>query len=326
MNCIVKLAFLGQGVFKEIAPIHDEDTDPDPHARGDSASSDEEKDLCGTGLLSDDDTKSDEYDSDSRVNDFDSTDEDNGENSKSHEDENDVDQMDGHDAASKTVQKDIPYENGKTTDAYSDVDKMEEHDVASNTVEKDIPSENDHNPVLVHDDEDDEGHDSDVVFTGISMPPKPTPNLLGCVHRSREYTCYLCSFKSQMQVTFTKHFQDTHPTDYFQCDFFYSKFASPNGLFKHERSHQYMKFRCQLCTYRLQFPYQLKAHHNTHIETDEFQCETCGKNFASKGSKQSHVKTHTTKIICPDCPAGTSKTYTSNNAFHHHKRGKHGPG
>ena len=87
-----------------------------------------------------------------------------------------------------------------------------------------------------------------------------------------------------------------------------------------------MKFRCQLCTYRCQFPYQLKAHHNTHIQTNEFQCKTCGKNFASKGSKEAHVKTHTTRIICPDCPSGTSKTYTSNNAFRHHKRGKHGPG
>ena len=108
------------------------------------------------------------------------------------------------------------------------------HDVASKTLEKDITSENDHDPVVLHDDTDDDGHDSDIVFTGISMPPKPTPNLLGRVHRSREYTCYLCSFKSLMQVTFTKHFQETHPTDYFKCDFCDSKFASPNGLFKHE--------------------------------------------------------------------------------------------
>ena len=38
MNCLVKLAFIGQGVFKEIAPLHNEDAEPDsdPHGRDDS--------------------------------------------------------------------------------------------------------------------------------------------------------------------------------------------------------------------------------------------------------------------------------------------------
>ena len=175
-------------------------------------------------------------------------------------------------------------------------------------------------------DDTDDGYDSDVMITGINMPPKPTPHLLGHVHRSWNYQCYLCNFTSAMQVTFTTHILDTHPDQKFQCDFCPSKFSSLNGLFKHECSHQYIKFRCQMYEYRCQFPYQLKMHHNTHIETDEFECGTYKKQFVSKDSLISHKTTHETKIKCPDCPEATSKTYTSINAFKLHKRGKHGPG
>ena len=70
-------------------------------------------------MSDDDDSESDGYDSqldDSRANDFDSMDEDNGDQSKSGDDEND-----------------IPSENAQTKDADSDVDQMVEHDVALNT-------------------------------------------------------------------------------------------------------------------------------------------------------------------------------------------------
>ena len=67
-------------------------------------------------------------------------------------------------------------------------------------------------------------------------------------------------------------------------------------------------------------------HYKVHSRVGLEKCQHCERKFSCKLSKISHEKTHTTKIKCDECPAGTSKVYKSKNAFNTHYRGKHGPG
>ena len=71
------------------------------------------------------------------------------------------------------------------------------------------------------------------------------------------YSCYLCDETFEMQSSFVTNFRATHPNDLLKCDFCASTFQSSNGLFKHEWSHLYMKYKCDICSRLFQFPYQL---------------------------------------------------------------------
>ena len=82
------------------------------------------------------------------------------------------------------------------------------------------------------------------------------------------YSCYLCDETFEMQSSFVTHFRATHPNDLLKCDFCASTFQSSNGLFKHERSHLYMKYKCDVCSRLFQFPYQLKIHNIQHTGLD----------------------------------------------------------
>ena len=115
--------------------------------------------------------------------------------------------------------------------------------------------------------------DSDVMFVGISDPAKPVATIVGKVHHSRSYKCYLCGFVSELQVTFIKHFTTKHPGQSLKCDFCDSLFQTCNGLFKHERSHQYMRYRCDLCGHKTQFLCQMKVHYKVHSHSNLVQCD-----------------------------------------------------
>ena len=129
-----------------------------------------------------------------------------------------------------------------------------------------------------------------------------------------------------MQVTFVTHFTSQHPAQLYQCDFCPGTFKKCNGLFKHERSHQYLRYKRDLCGHKTQFPYQMKAHQRVHSGQGLVKCNLCERAFASKSSKVAHEKTHTTKLTCNQCDLGTSKVYTSSNSLRLHTHGKHGPG
>ena len=127
-----------------------------------------------------------------------------------------------------------------------------------------------------------------------------------------------------MQVTFVDHFTKKHPGQPFHCDFCQSAFQTCNGLFKHERSHQYLKFHCNLCGHKTSFPYQMHSHYKLHSGLDLEKCQLCERTFACKSLHVAHQKSHNTKITCDQCPTGTSKVYTSQNSFCLYVRGKHG--
>ena len=164
------------------------------------------------------------------------------------------------------------------------------------------------------------------MFVGISVPDKPVAMIVGKVQHSRSYKCYLCGFLSELQVTFVTHFTTKHPGQSFKCDYCDGLFQTCNGLFKHERSHQYMHYRCDLCGHRTQFPYQMKVHYKVHSHADLLQCDLCDSKFACKSSKVAHQNTHSTKLYCDKCKPSTSKVYTSKNLLRLHVCGKHGEG
>ena len=146
------------------------------------------------------------------------------------------------------------------------------------------------------------------------------------VKRNRQYSCYICLEQFTMQSSFVKHHYKEHGDSQFKCDFCDSYFESQNGLFKHERSHLYMKAKCTYCGKLFQFPYQLQAHVTQHTGVGKHQCSICPKTFGAKTSKDFHEKTHSCRVKCDLCPMSTTKEFNSTVALHLHQRGMHGPG
>ena len=170
-------------------------------------------------------------------------------------------------------------------------------------------------------------HRKSLMLTRVmDLPDKPILTIMGKVHHSRSYQCYVCGFKLELQVTFVQHFTTKHPGQCFKYDFCQHTFNTCNGLFKYKRSHQYLHYRCDLCGHKTQFLYQMKVHYHIHSGKGLVKCDLCECCFACKSSRIAHQKTHTTKLTCDKCASGTSKVYTSNNSLRLHVQGKHGPG
>ena len=129
-----------------------------------------------------------------------------------------------------------------------------------------------------------------------------------------------------MQAEFVTHFKTSHPGSKVKCEFCNSFFDSVNGLFKHERSHIYMKYACDACQKKFQFPYQLSAHNTQHTGVGKHQCSQCTKSFGSKCSKVFHAQTHGAQLKCDLCPMNSDKTFNNKPALLQHQRGVHGPG
>ena len=162
--------------------------------------------------------------------------------------------------------------------------------------------------------------DTDVIFDRYG-PPKNSWTQHQC-----RYDCYVYSETFEMQQSFVVHFQSTDPTDPFKCAFCSGDFQSPNGLFKHERSHKYMKYLCIVCGKRFQFPYQLTNHPTVHTGLGRHKYDSYDKTFGSKCSHDFHQKTHGVELQCDLCPINSAKTFSNDVALRQHQRGVCGPG
>ena len=323
----IKLAYVGQGVYKFIVPLDaqtekqaEEDAVNNNVQKENNDESDLEKDLAETRLLPTEES-SDEGDSTvnhSREHDFD------GENVESHSDARDtmdVDKTDqsadqAQDSVSNTSSMDIDNTDQSAENAQEPLQKTSSTDTSSETKTSEDSGSSDEDAGYVSDGSD---GDSDVKFVRISVPAKPVATIVSKVSCSCSYKCYLCGFSSELQVTFIQHFATQHPGQLFKCDFCDGMFQTCNGLFKHKRSRQYMRYQCDLCGHRMQFLYQMKAHYKVHSHSDLVQCDLCDRKFACKSSKVAYQNTHMTKLYCDQCKPCTSKVYT-------HVCGKHGEG
>ena len=173
---------------------------------------------------------------------------------------------------------------------------------------------------VVHDKNAHDDDATDVIFERY-YPPK-----YGRTQHQRKYDCYVCNEIFEMQQSFVVHFQSRHPKVPFKCAFCFGDFQSPNGLFKHERSHEYMKYLCIVCSKRFQFPYQLTTHQTVHTGLRRHKCNSCDKTFGSKCSHDFHQKTHGVQLHCDLCPKTSEKTFSNDVALKQHQKGMHGPG
>ena len=167
--------------------------------------------------------------------------------------------------------------------------------------------------------------DSDCYIESVQPGTAPKKNVDRVVHEHK-YNCYLCLETFTMQKSFVLHFQEKHPNDRFKCEFCDSDFQTANGLFKHERSHEYLKHPCTFCSKKFQFPYQLEHHKRQHTGLGCIGCTQCTKTFGAKCSRDFHEKTHGVSIKCQLCPMASTKTFSSQIALNLHVRGMHGPG
>ena len=161
-----------------------------------------------------------------------------------------------------------------------------------------------------------------VAETSLEVKPFKTKR----IERKNPYLCHVCQKEINIQSDFVKHMQEQHPKDALQCERCSAQFSSPNGLFKHMRSHSYMKYKCDLCGHRFQFPYQINDHVKTHSGKDLYGCSLCEKEFASRSSCKAHERSHGVQFKCSACPDTTTKTYSSTTSLNIHKRGMHGEG
>ena len=96
---------------------------------------------------------------------------------------------------------------------------------------------------------------------------------------------------------------------------------SPNGLFKHQRSHLYLKHACDFCE-----NHQLQWHSKIHTGSGLFPCLHCDKKYTTNSVMLEHAKSHNVNLQCDLCPLSVEKRYNSMYALAQHKRGMHGPG
>ena len=167
--------------------------------------------------------------------------------------------------------------------------------------------------------------DLDCFIESFQPGTAPTKNI-DRVLRLHKYNCYLCLETFTMQKSFVIHFQEKHSHDLFKCEFCQSDFKSSNGLFKHERSHEYLKHSCTFCSKKFQFPYQLEHHKRQHTGMGHIGCTKCPKTFGAKCSRDFHEKTHRVSMKCQLCPMLSTKTFPSNITLNLHVKGIHGPG
>ena len=235
-DCEVRLAYVGEGSFKEIFPLKM------PYKSDD-------EDLQETGLLQceensdadteksiddgfDDELSTSEEDldnNDSRAHDFDTENEpEPGSNTEpSRSDDNSTDPIDDDQPSTSVVKK----SETSSSPGHSHSMDIDSHETVSQI---DLTGKDNLTG------QDDAGYDSDLQITAVSIPEKVDSTIIGKVHRSRQYNCYICHFKSEMQVTFVSHFKKEHSGQKYHCDFCAAPFDSCNGLFKHEHSHQYL--------------------------------------------------------------------------------------
>ena len=147
-----------------------------------------------------------------------------------------------------------------------------------------------------------------------------------CIERKDPYRCHVCLMVFELQSSYVKHMKEDHQDEALQCDKYNASYASPNGLFKHIRSHRYMKYKCDLCKRHFQFPYQINDHLKTHTGSNLYPCNNCNKKFASRSSAKAHEKSHDVELKCPACPDMTTKRYHSQVSLNIHSCGMHSEG
>ena len=300
-DCLIKIAYVGDYGFKEVqTEVYDSFNEPDGSCSDD--------DLQGTGLNVDGVTSKEACDSENT--------EQQSPKGSTKEDTLDV----------KPLVRHLVTFTSTANDAIVISDDEQEPQDVKPLIKAHVKITIDASDAIVI--SDDETLQPNQPVPPLPTVPLPVPRTVKYhrIKRDRNYSCHLCDQTFEMQSAFVSHFRDQHPNDLLKCDFCASTFESSNGLFKHERSHLYMKYKCDACGRLFQFPYQLNIHSVQHTGLGRHQCTQCTRTFGSKCSRVFHERSHNVQIKCDLCPMSSTKIYNNQVAVNQHKRGMHGPG
>ena len=247
-DSVLCLVYCGDFMFKEISTeLADELSPKSDHDSGNESG---DEDLQGTGLL-DNDTDSD----------VENNYEEAADNKHSHNEQSIEKHTQDHGNQHQTQDHGDQHQtqvhgNQQQTQDSDNVDVkplvLAKFKFAQETIE--ISSDSDNGDVPDKQENELEADNDDCIIDRV-IPPK-----FECITRERNYGYYVCLQTFELQQSFVIHFQNQHPELPFRCKFCSSDFLSLNGLFKHECSHEYLKYKCIACNKKFQFPYQLKAH------------------------------------------------------------------
>ena len=145
------------------------------------------------------------------------------------------------------------------------------------------------------------------------------------VERNRSWIqveCCLCQKHCRSKREYIRHRQEDHPGVKFKCQYCDKEYASMNGVYKHEKTHQASLY-CGICARIFPFQHQLTKHLATHDETLQVSCPTCAKMFASKKTMERHAQGHLNlEFPCSTC----GKVFNTKEKTQRHWRGAHGEG
>ena len=121
------------------------------------------------------------------------------------------------------------------------------------------------------------------------------------------------------------HMRELHPRFNFQCSLCKSLFKSYNATYRHTQTHFQLRYVCDICGHRSQYPGAAEAHMKTHTKKKLIPCtwRGCKKEFTSKKSMWQHLQAHGSDTWkCEKC----NKTFETFSYFRQHEKGIHGTG
>ena len=123
------------------------------------------------------------------------------------------------------------------------------------------------------------------------------------------------------------HMWEKHLKFNFQCSLCEALFKSYNAAYRHTQMHYKLRYVCEICGHRSQYPGGATAHMKTHTKKKLMPCtwHGCKKLFTSKKSMWQHLQAHSPESWkCKKCkPNRSFETYSN---YHQHDRGLHGLG
>ena len=121
--------------------------------------------------------------------------------------------------------------------------------------------------------------------------------------------------------------KDIHPHLKFQCGVCDILYSTYNAAYRHTQRHFKLRYECDQCEHKSQFPHQLRSHKRIHTRKHLLPCtwRGCTKKFTSKRSMWQHLQAHSPdKWNCNKCDP--PKTFETKSNFRQHEKGAHGLG
>ncbi|CAG7718462.1 unnamed protein product, partial [Allacma fusca] len=125
-----------------------------------------------------------------------------------------------------------------------------------------------------------------------------------------------CSFKDTSSgVTNLSEIETAEGTESWSSSLSESNYSSASS-----RSSNIVNEPCDICDKVIKYSYNLVRHMNKHIESKDFRCKLCHKNFVSKTKLLDHRSNHCLKpFSCEQCPKVFGKIYHLNAHMETHQ-------